>query len=177
MVKKVLVLLDKLLSAEVAILIEQIDLQDLLAVRCVSISEDVGDEEGEDVSESTVSDVGGEGVVVVWIKELHGGYGTSREEMPPAYAQYLLRSMTGNGIWSSHSAEWILNYGQEDWGWWWARGYEAWWNWQPQAVRAVAQLTDTSWHARPWREGDWRRLSLWARAVGWRWSSSPSILI
>ena len=65
MVKKVLVLLDKLLSAEVAILIEQIDLQDLLAVRCVSISEDVGDEEGEDVSESTVSDVGGEGVVVV----------------------------------------------------------------------------------------------------------------
>ena len=65
MVKKVIVLLDKLLRAEVAILIEQIDLQDLLAVRCVSISEDVGDEEGEDVSESTVSDVGGEGVVVV----------------------------------------------------------------------------------------------------------------
>jgi hypothetical protein len=25
--------------------------------------------------------------------------------MPPAYAQYLLRSMTGKGIWSSHSAE------------------------------------------------------------------------
>jgi len=65
MVKKVLVLLDKLLRAEVAILIEEIDLQDLLAVGCVSISENVGDEEGEDVSESTVSDVGGEGVVVV----------------------------------------------------------------------------------------------------------------
>lgn len=105
MVKKVLVLLDELLGAEVAILIKQIDLQDLFAIWGIGISEDIGDEEGEDVSEGAVANVGGESVVVVRIKELRGGCSTNREEMPPAYAQYLLRSMTGKGIWSSHSAE------------------------------------------------------------------------
>jgi hypothetical protein len=83
-VEKVFVLLDEFLGAEVAILIKKIDLEDLLAVGGVGIGEDVGDEEGEDVAEGAVADVGGEGVVVVGIKELHGRGSTRREEIPPA---------------------------------------------------------------------------------------------
>lgn len=33
--------------------------------------------------------------------------------MPPAYPQYLLRSITGKGIWSSHSAKYHYFYDQE----------------------------------------------------------------
>lgn len=104
MVKKILVLLDKLLSAEVAILIKEINFEDLFAVWGIGISKDVSDEEGEDVTESSVAEVGGEGVVIVWVEELDERRGTRRAEMPPAYDQYLFLSMTGKGIWSSHSA-------------------------------------------------------------------------
>ena len=84
MVEQILVLLHKFLRAEVAVLIKQIDLEYLLAIGGVGISEDVGDEEGEDVAEGAVSDVGGEGIVVVGVEELDGERGTRREEIPPA---------------------------------------------------------------------------------------------
>jgi hypothetical protein len=65
MVEQVLVLLDEFLGAEVTILVEEVDFEDLFAVRGVGIGEDVGDEEGEDVAEGAVAEVGGEDVVVV----------------------------------------------------------------------------------------------------------------
>jgi hypothetical protein len=83
-VEEVLVLLDELLGTEVAVLVEEVDLEDLLAVGGVGISENVGDEEGEDVAEGAVAQVGREGVVVVGVKELHEGGSTRRAEMPPA---------------------------------------------------------------------------------------------
>ncbi len=71
MFEKIFILLDQFLSAQVAVLVEEVDFEDLLAVGGVCVSEDVGDEEGEDVAESAVADVGGEGVVVVGVEELN----------------------------------------------------------------------------------------------------------
>jgi hypothetical protein len=72
------------LGSEVAVLVEEIDLEDLLAIWRVSISEDEGDEEGENGSEGAVTDVGGEDVVVIGVEELTRWIGTSREVIPPA---------------------------------------------------------------------------------------------
>jgi hypothetical protein len=59
------------LRSEVAVLVEQVYLEDLLAVGGVGVGEDEGYEEGEDVSECSVSDIGGEGVVIVGVEELY----------------------------------------------------------------------------------------------------------
>ena len=84
MIEQVLVLLHKFLRSEVAVLVKEVDLEDLLAIGGVGVGEDVGDEEGEDVAEGAVADVGGEGVVVIGVEELSGRGGTRSEEMPPA---------------------------------------------------------------------------------------------
>lgn len=84
MIKEILVLLDELLCAEVAVLVKQVDFQDLFAVGGISIGKDVCDEEGEDVAEGTVAKIGGEGVVVVGVEELDEEGVTRRAEMPPA---------------------------------------------------------------------------------------------
>ena len=84
MIEQVLVLLHKFLRSEVAVLVKEVDLEDLLAIGGVGVGEDVGDEEGEDVAEGAVPDVGREGVVVVGIEELRRRCGTRREEIPPA---------------------------------------------------------------------------------------------
>lgn len=84
MIEQILVLLHKFLRSEVAVLVEEVDLEDLFAIRGVSIGEDVGDEEREDVAEGAVSDVGGEGVVVIGVEELSNCESTRRDEMPPA---------------------------------------------------------------------------------------------
>ena len=73
MVEEVFVLLDQLLRSEVAVLVEEVYFEDLLAVGGVCVGEDVGDVVGELVSECSVSDVGGEGVVVVGVEELGEG--------------------------------------------------------------------------------------------------------
>jgi hypothetical protein len=83
-VEQVLVLLDEFLGAQVAVLVEEVDLEDLLAVGGVGVGEDIGDQEGEDVAEGAVPDAGREGVVVVGVEELRGGGRTRREDMPPA---------------------------------------------------------------------------------------------
>ena len=61
------------MGSEVAVFVEEVYLKDLLAVGGVGVGEDEGYEEGEGVSEGSVSDVGGEGVVVVGVEELSGG--------------------------------------------------------------------------------------------------------
>ena len=65
MVEEVFVLLDQLLRSEVAVLVEEVNFEDLLAVGGVCVGEDEGDEEGEHVSECSVSDILGENVVIV----------------------------------------------------------------------------------------------------------------
>jgi hypothetical protein len=84
MFQHILVLLHQLLRTEVAVLVEQVDLEDLLAVGGVGIRKDVGHEEGENVAEGAVSDVDAEDVVVVGVEELDGGIGTKRPVIPPA---------------------------------------------------------------------------------------------
>jgi hypothetical protein len=82
-VEHILVLLDKLISSQIAVLVEKVDLENLLAIRRVGIGKDVGDEEGEDISEGSVADVGGENVVVVRVKELNESQVTSMAVRPP----------------------------------------------------------------------------------------------
>jgi len=72
------------LGSEVAILVKKIDFEDLFTVGGVCISENESYEEGEDISECSISDIGGEGVVVVGVEELCGWRGTRREVIPPA---------------------------------------------------------------------------------------------
>lgn len=83
MVKHVLVLLDELVSSQIAVLIKEVDLEDLLAIRGVGVGKDVGNEEGEDVPEGSVADVHGENVVVVRVKELSQLHFTSMAVRPP----------------------------------------------------------------------------------------------
>ena len=82
-VEHVFVLLNKLLRPEVAILVEKVDFQDLLAVWGVGIGEDVGHKEREDVPEGPVADVGREDVVVVGVEELRQQYCTNKADKPP----------------------------------------------------------------------------------------------
>lgn len=70
MIEKIFVLLNQLLWAEIAILIKKIYLENLLSVRSVGISEYESNQEGKNVTECSVSDVGGESVVVIGVKEL-----------------------------------------------------------------------------------------------------------
>ena len=56
----------------------------MFAVRGIGVSEDVGDQEREYVSEGAVAEVDAEDVVVVGVEELNEARGTRREEMPPA---------------------------------------------------------------------------------------------
>lgn len=70
MLEQVLVLLDEFLWSEPTIFIEQVNFKNLLFVFSVSRSEKGCNDEWEIISESSVSDVGGENVVVVWIEEL-----------------------------------------------------------------------------------------------------------
>lgn len=167
-IEKVFVLLNQLLGTQVAVLVEEVDLEDLLAVWSIGVGKDIGHEEGEDVAEGTVADVGGEGIVVVGVEELSGERCTNREEMPPAYAQYLLRSMTGKGIWSSHSAVLCKGYGREGWEWRWERGCGAGWILRPGEARGDAQRINTSWFWHPWRGEGWRPPNLWGREASWR---------
>ena len=87
MIEHVLVLLDQLLSSEVAVLIKEVDFENLLAVGGVGVGEEVGDKEGEYVAEGSVADIGGEDVVVEGVEELGEERGTRRREMLPAYPQ------------------------------------------------------------------------------------------
>ena len=83
MSEHVLILLDQLLSPEVAILIEQIDFQDLFTIWWVGICKDVGDQEGEKVSEGPVAKIDAENIVVIRVEELDRCRGTNREAIPP----------------------------------------------------------------------------------------------
>ena len=83
MSEHILILLDQLLSPEVAILIEQIDFQDLFTIWWVGICKDVGDQEGEKVSEGPVAKIDAENIVVIGVEELDRCWGTKREAMPP----------------------------------------------------------------------------------------------
>ena len=56
----------------------------MFAIGGVGVSEDVGDEEGESCAECSITDVGGEDVVVVRVEELCYRFVTKREVMPPA---------------------------------------------------------------------------------------------
>lgn len=72
MLEEVLVLLDELLSAEPAVLVEEVDFGELGLVLAVGEEEDAGVDEGEGVAEGAEADVGGEHVVVVGVEELRG---------------------------------------------------------------------------------------------------------
>lgn len=98
MVKEILVLLDELLSSKIAVLVEEIDLEDLFSIGRIGVGKDIPNQEGEDVSEGPVSEVGAEDVVVVTVEELTRHIRTNNPVIPPAYAQYLDLSITGNGI-------------------------------------------------------------------------------
>jgi hypothetical protein len=57
-IKQILVLLDKFLRPEIAILVKKIDFEYLLAIGCVGISKNICYQEGEDVAESSIANVG-----------------------------------------------------------------------------------------------------------------------
>ena len=83
MSEHVLVLLDQLLRSEVTILVEEVDFEDLFTIWSVGISEDIGDQEGEKVSEGSVAKIGAEDIVVIGVEELDRCRGTNREAIPP----------------------------------------------------------------------------------------------
>jgi len=82
--KQVLVLLDKLLRSEVAILVKKVGFENLFTIWWVCISKDVGNKEGENVSEGSVANVDAQGIIVIGVKELDRWMGTNREVIPPA---------------------------------------------------------------------------------------------
>lgn len=84
MIEKILVLFDELLSSQVAILVEKVDFEDLLAIWGVSICKDIADKEGEDIAESSETNVSGKEVVIVGVEELIFMNSTSNAEIPPA---------------------------------------------------------------------------------------------
>jgi hypothetical protein len=57
-IEQILVLLDKFLRSEIAILIKKIDFEYLLAIGCIGVSKNVCYQEGEDIAESSKADVG-----------------------------------------------------------------------------------------------------------------------
>ena len=65
MLEQILILLDKLLTSQPAILIKQVDLQNLLFVLSISRAKQGCDHEGEEVPESSESDILREDVVIV----------------------------------------------------------------------------------------------------------------
>ena len=107
MLEEVLVLLNKLLTSQPTILIEQVDFKDLLFVFSISRAEQSCNNEWEKVPECSVPNVLGENVVVVRVEKLYKWRITNREPIPKAYWKYLCLSMTGKGMRSSHSAELI----------------------------------------------------------------------
>ncbi len=70
MLEQVLVLLYELLASEPAVLVKQVDFEHLLLVLWVGWAEKGRHNEGEKVSECSVSHVLSEQVVVVWVEEL-----------------------------------------------------------------------------------------------------------
>lgn len=78
----ILVLLDELLGAEVAVLVEEVDFEDLGAVVHVAVGDEGGDEEGEEIAEGAEADIGGHDVVVVGVEALNKWRLTRRAKMP-----------------------------------------------------------------------------------------------
>lgn len=70
MLEQILILLNQLLRPQPAIFVEQVNLQYLLLVFSVGSTEECSNHKGEIVSESSVSYVCCEDVVVVWVEEL-----------------------------------------------------------------------------------------------------------
>ncbi len=68
--KKIFILLNKFLRSQVTIFIEQIDFQYLLSISVISESNEASNEEREEVSEISISDACGEGVIIVSIEPL-----------------------------------------------------------------------------------------------------------
>ncbi len=83
-VEHILVLLHQFVGPQIAVLVKEVNFEDLLAIWRVSIGEDVGDKEGEDVPKGSVADVGWKDVVVVGVEELSQQGSTSRAVKPPA---------------------------------------------------------------------------------------------
>ena len=71
MVEHILILLHEFFSSQIAILVKKVNFENLFAIRGVCISEDVGNQERENVSEGSVADVSGEYIVVVGVEELY----------------------------------------------------------------------------------------------------------
>lgn len=71
MVENIFVLLYEFVGSQIAVLIKEVNFENLFAIRWVCIGKNVGDEEGKDVSECSVADISREDVVVVGVEELY----------------------------------------------------------------------------------------------------------
>lgn len=71
MLEEILVLLYKLLGSEPAILVEEVNLEDISAILGICLIKAIPDEQWDDISEHSETNVGSESVVVIRIEPLH----------------------------------------------------------------------------------------------------------
>lgn len=84
MVEHIFVLLYEFVGSQIAVLVKEVNFENLFAIRWICIGKNVGDEEGEDVSECSVADISREDVVVVGVEELYYERSTNKPVNPPA---------------------------------------------------------------------------------------------